>query len=99
MYGLSYGGLLLDLFIVPALLWKPTRTPAVAAAAVFHSANTFLFPIDVFPALALAATLLFYPAHWPRRVLTRLRFMLGPEKQRRKEEKTNPDRPVSRGRA
>ncbi len=63
----SYGGLLLDLLIVPMLLWKRTRLPAMAAMALFHIMNSMLFRIGIFPWFMLAATLLFFPAaKWAR---------------------------------
>ncbi|MFW6125415.1 MAG: HTTM domain-containing protein, partial [Pirellulales bacterium] len=69
VYGTSYGALLLDLFIVPLLLWRPTRAAAFVAALVFHLSNAYLFPIGVFPWLMIAATTLFFPPDWPRRTL------------------------------
>ena len=66
---LSYGGLALDLLIVPALLWKRTRLPALLCAIVFHLSNARLFSIGVFPFLSIALTLLFLPAEWHRKFL------------------------------
>lgn len=37
--GFAYGGLLLDLFIVPALLWRVTRWPAFLISLGFHLTN------------------------------------------------------------
>lgn len=62
----AYGGLLFDLLVVPALLWRRTRPFAFAAAVVFHMTNKMLFSIGMFPILALAATLLFLSPSWPR---------------------------------
>lgn len=63
----TYGGLLLDLFIVPMLLWRRTRLLAVVAMATFHMMNSMLFHIGIFPWFMLAATLLFFPAaQWAR---------------------------------
>ena len=66
VYLFSYGGLFLDLLVVPFLLWGPTRPYAFAAALAFHLLNAKLFPIGIFPWLAIAATLLFFPPEWPR---------------------------------
>lgn len=66
VYAFSYGGLLLDLFIVPLLLWRRTRLPALAMALTFHLMNDQLFNIGIFPFLAIAATLLFMPPGWFR---------------------------------
>ena len=64
-----YGGLLFDLLVAPGLLWKRTRPLFLVLAAGFHLANARLFDIGIFPWLALAATLVFLPPDWPRRVL------------------------------
>ena len=69
----SYGGLLFDLLIVPALLWRRTRVLAVVATVFFHLTSSQLFEIGVFPWLMLAATTLYLPADWPRRVVRRWR--------------------------
>lgn len=66
VYAFSYGGLLLDLLVVPFLLWKRTRIPALLVAIVFHLTNARLFNIGIFPWFAIAATLLFLPPHWFR---------------------------------
>jgi vitamin K-dependent gamma-carboxylase len=67
----SYGGLLFDLLVVPALLWRRTRPFAFAAAVVFHTINSQLFSIGIFPWMMLAATTLFFEPAWPRRLLAR----------------------------
>jgi hypothetical protein len=66
-YFFGYGGLLLDLFVVPFLLWRRTRPYAFAATVLFHVLNNWLFSIGLFPWLMLAATLLFFEPGWPRR--------------------------------
>jgi hypothetical protein len=67
-YLFSWGGLLFDLLIVPALLWRRTRAAAFVAALFFHVTNAWLFPIGVFPPLMIAATSLFFTSSWPRLV-------------------------------
>lgn len=69
----AWGGMLFDLFIVPLVLWRRTRWFALAWAASFHGINQFMFDIGVFPSFAMAGTLLFLPADWPRRVIARFR--------------------------
>lgn len=66
---ISWAGLLLDLLIFPALLWRRTRVLAVAAAVAFHVTNSRIFTIEVFPWLGIAGTLLFFRPDWPRRLL------------------------------
>lgn len=71
VYAFSYGALLFDLFIVPFLIWRRTRLVAFCVALVFHFLNAQLFPIDIFPWLAIVATTVFFPPDWPRRILAR----------------------------
>ncbi len=73
-YGIAWGGALYDLLVVPALLWRRTRWAAFALTLLFHLSNWRLFWIGVFPWLMIAATLLFFPPDWPRR----LRWMRRP---------------------
>ena len=74
VYLFSYGGLLLDLFVVPFLLWPRTRPFALAGAVMFHLLNSKLFVIGIFPWFSLGATLLFLPPDWPRQLLVWLRL-------------------------
>lgn len=62
-----WGGLLFDLLIVPALLWRRTRVLAILASVAFHLSNATLFEIGVFPWMMLGATTLFFAPDWPRR--------------------------------
>ena len=62
---ISWAGMLLDLLMVPALLWRSSRPWALLAAAVFHGSNAFLFNISIFPPLMFFATLLFLQPAWP----------------------------------
>ena len=66
VYGMAYGGLLLDLLIVPFLMWKRTYVYACLAGLLFHLMNAQLFSIGIFPWFMIAATLvLYYPYRWP----------------------------------
>ncbi len=67
---LSWYGLFFDLMIVPALIWKRTRTIAFLLCVVFHLGNSALFQIHVFPWFMIAATTIFFAPDWPRRVLS-----------------------------
>jgi vitamin K-dependent gamma-carboxylase len=69
VYAVSYGGMLLDLLIVPLLLWRRTRVVAFCAAVAFHLTNAVAFNIGVFPWLAISATALFLSPSWPRRII------------------------------
>jgi len=68
----TWGGLLFDLLIVPAVLWRRTRRPAFLLAIGFHVSNSLLFRIHVFPWLMIAATTVFFDPDWPEKVLQRL---------------------------
>lgn len=63
-----YGGLLLDLFVVPMLLWRRTRWLAVLGLVFFHLSNSVLFHIGIFPWIMLASTVMFFPVAWWARV-------------------------------
>jgi len=66
-YFFSYSGLLLDLLIVPFLLWKRTRIFAFIAITLFHIINSQIFSIGIFPWLAIAATTIFFEPDWIRK--------------------------------
>lgn len=53
-------GILFDLLIVPALLWKPTRKVAFFASIFFHLFNAIVFQIGIFPFLSLAFCVFFF---------------------------------------
>lgn len=61
VYSFVIGGLLLDLLVVPLLLWQRTRLFAFAAAVVFNLINAVIFDIGIFPWLMLGALLIFFP--------------------------------------
>jgi len=65
----SWCGLLLDLFVVPLLIWRPTRPYAFAAAICFHLMNSLMWRIGIFPWFMIAATTLYLEPDWPRRLL------------------------------
>lgn len=65
----AYGGLLFDLSIGFLLLFRKTRLPAFVMLVFFHCTNSWLFKIDVFPWLALGATVVFFEPDAPRRWL------------------------------
>lgn len=60
-YTIAYFGLFFDLLIIPLLLWRKTRMYAFAAAVFFHLFNSVILQIGIFPYLALAFTLFFFP--------------------------------------
>src|SRR5690606_37688996 len=90
-YGLSYGGLIFDLAVVPVLLWRLTRPFAFAAAVAFHLTNSQLFHIDIFPWLAIGATTIFFAPDWPIRFANRMKLPLKVPK-----ETTSTGRPLGR---
>jgi hypothetical protein len=77
----SYGGLLLDLCIVPLLLWKRTRLAAFCFALMFHMLNATMFNIGIFPWFMILATLVFFSPDWPGRLVRNVARVF-PELQR-----------------
>ena len=67
-YFFSWSGFLLDLLIVPCLLYRRTRLAAYLVIVTFHCINSYIFDIGVFPWLMICATAIFFPPGWPRRV-------------------------------
>ena len=67
VYSFVIGGLLLDLLVVPLLLWRRTRFFAFAGAVVFNLINAVIFEIGIFPWLMLGALLIFFPPDLVRR--------------------------------
>jgi len=59
--------LLLDLLVVPLLLWRRTRPFALAAAILFNLMNAVIFDIGIFPWLMLGSLLIFFPPDLVRR--------------------------------
>lgn len=66
---IGWGGIIIDLLIVPALLYKPTRKWAFLIGATFHLMNAGLFTIGIFPWFMLAATPVFFPDRFFHRFL------------------------------
>ena len=61
-------GILFDLLIIPALLWKPSRKFAFFASIFFHFFNSIIFQIGIFPYLSLAFTVFFFEAETIRNI-------------------------------
>lgn len=59
----SYGGLFIDLFAFPALLYKKTRIPSCIILISFHAINQRIFHIGLFPFVMVALLLIYFPAH------------------------------------
>jgi hypothetical protein len=57
---IAYAGIFFDLFIIPMLLYRKTRTLALIASLVFHLFNAVFLQIGIFPFFALTFALFFY---------------------------------------
>ena len=67
--GMAWGGMRFDLFVVPLLMWRPTRTVGFVGVLFFNFTNAVVFHIGIFPWLAIALSTVFFPPDWPRRYL------------------------------
>ncbi len=65
----TWGGLVFDLLVVPAILWPRTRLAAFLMTVGFHLSNSLMFHIHVFPWLMIAATTVYFDPDWPSRLL------------------------------
>ncbi len=74
VYFFAYSGFLLDLLIVPFLLWKRTRIFAYGLIVSFHLLNWQLFSIGIFPWFMIFATLMFFDPSWPRQIIKKFRI-------------------------
>ncbi|SEB77879.1 Vitamin K-dependent gamma-carboxylase [Maribacter dokdonensis] len=61
-------GILFDLLIVPALLWKPTRKSAFFLSLFFHLFNSIIFQIGIFPYLSIAFSVFFFEPETIRKI-------------------------------
>ena len=68
VYSFAIGGVLLDLLVVPLLLWRRTRPFAFAAGVAFNLMNAVIFEIGIFPWLMLGALLIYFPPDLMRRL-------------------------------
>lgn len=64
----AWGGILYDLLVIPALLWKPTRKAAFIVSILFHIFNSITFQIGTFPYMMIGASVLFFPPETIRKV-------------------------------
>lgn len=70
---LTWGGIFFDGLIVPLLLFKPTRKWAFIISIGFHLFNSVVFQIGIFPYLALAFYLFFFPPKTIRNIFLKNR--------------------------
>lgn len=73
---IAYLGIIFDGLIVPALLWKRTRTLALIASFIFHLFNSVTLHIGIFPYFALTFALFFYPSDQIRRIFLKKKPIL-----------------------
>lgn len=71
-YFFSYSGLLLDLLIVPLLLWRRTRLLAYGFIVLFHLTNARLFSIGIFPWMMIFVTTIYFDPDWFEKLLARM---------------------------
>ena len=65
----SYGGLIVDLILVPMLLWPRTRIAGFMLVLVFNLMNQQMFTIGIFPWFMMAGSTIFFNPDWPKRAL------------------------------
>ena len=71
---MSVFGIVFDLLVIPALLWKPARKIAFGCAIFFHLFNSVVFQIGIFPFMALAFTVFFFEPKMLRRKFLKKEF-------------------------
>lgn len=78
---IAYSGIAFDLFIVPMLLWKRTRTIAFVASLIFHLFNAVTLQIGIFPFFALSFAVFFYPPERMRKIFFKKKPVLDLERE------------------
>lgn len=73
VYGTAYGGLLLDLFLVPMVIFRPSRKLGLVSLFLFHTFNFFVTNVGFFALFMLATTLVLLPPSWPRYLFYKFR--------------------------
>lgn len=64
---IAYVGILFDLLIVPALLYKRTRLLAFCISIFFHLFNSIVFQIGIFPYMSMAFAFFFFSSEMLQR--------------------------------
>lgn len=72
-------GILFDLLVVPALLWKPTRKLFFVLSIFFHLFNSYVFRIGIFPYLSLAFCVFFFSPQSVRNLFLKKKKVAVPE--------------------
>jgi len=68
---MGFVGILFDLLVIPAMLWKPTRKFAFFTAVGFHLFNAVVFQIGIFPFLSLAFMVFFFEPEIIKKIFLR----------------------------
>ncbi|MBD0257162.1 MAG: HTTM domain-containing protein [Cytophagales bacterium] len=67
-YVASIAALVVDLTVVPLMLFTRTRAYGFVMALLFHLANVAVFGLGTFPWFAIVMTSLFFSPSWPRKL-------------------------------
>ena len=73
IYGTAYGGLLLDLLLVPMVIFRPFRKLGLISLFLFHIFNFFVTNVGFFALFMLVTTLILLPPSWPRDMFGKFR--------------------------
>ncbi len=72
---ISYGGIVFDFLVIPALWYKPTRKLAFVVSVFFHLFNSLVFQIGIFPYMMLITSVLFFDPAQIRKLFFRNALM------------------------
>ena len=73
VWTMVYGAIAIDLLFLGYILNRRTRVLGYGVLLLFHLVNERLWSIGIFPWMMIGATLIFFPADWPKRVLADFR--------------------------
>lgn len=95
IYGTAYGGLLLDLVLVPMVIFRPFRKLGLISLFLFHIFNFFVTNVGFFALFMLVTSLILLPPSWPRNMFGKFRKKPDADSSREPREWTpekNPNR-------
>ena len=95
IYGTAYGGLLLDLVLVPMVIFGPFRKLGLISLFLFHIFNFFVTNVGFFALFMLVTTLILLPPSWPRDIFDKFRAKPGANSSREPRERT-PDKNLNK---
>ena len=95
IYATAYGGLLLDLVLVPMVIFRPLRKLGLISLFSFHIFNFFVTDVGFFALFMLVTTLILLPPSWARDIFGKFREKPVPDFDHETQDRT-PDKNLNK---